>query len=123
MKKIISKIIILISLISMFGCSAFKHHNQIITVSCVPNNATIIVNGQQYGSKSQISVKRDEIVVIQAYKEGYMSHQEIIDHHFSGVGFLDAVGTFWFILPVFGLLTPGAWTLDVTNIGIILDRE
>ena len=123
MKKVISKMIILVSLILMIGCSTFQPHNQIITVSCVPNNATIIVNSQQYGSNSQVIVKRDENVVIQAYKDGYISYQHIVGYHFSGTGFLDAIGAFWFLIPVIGLLTPGAWTLDATNVEIVLSEE
>lgn len=109
-----------VSISMLTGCSAFRSHSQMVNITCMPNDAILTINGQRYTSPAQIEAKRNRNVSIQCYKEGYMPSQRTIGHHFNATGALDAAGTFLFIVPCIGLFTPGAFTLDETDIAITL---
>ena len=105
------------------GCSAFRAHNQTLNVNCMPQDAILMVNGQRHSSPTQVNVKRNRDVSIQCHKEGYYPYQRTIGHHFNATGALDAVGTFLFLVPGVGLFTPGAWSLDETDVSISLYKS
>lgn len=102
------------------GCSAFRPQTQLVNISCTPQDAVLTVNGQRYVSSVQIDAKRNRDLSIQCYKDGYVPYQRTIGHHFNETGALDAVGTVLFLVPGVGLFTPGAWSLDETDITIAL---
>ncbi|NCP97254.1 MAG: hypothetical protein GW824_11555 [Deltaproteobacteria bacterium] len=110
-------------LVATTGCSAFRAHNQTMNINCTPEDAILMVNGQRYSSPVQVSVKRNRDVSLQAHKEGYVPYQRTIGHHFNGTGALDAVGTLLILVPCVGLFTPGAWSLDETDVGINLYQK
>jgi hypothetical protein len=105
------------------GCSAFRGHTQTMNINCDPSDAILTVNGQRSTPPSQVRVKRNRDVSIQCYKEGYAPYQRTIGNHFNATGVLDAIGTWLFLLPGIGLFTPGAWSLDETDIMISLYRR
>jgi hypothetical protein len=102
------------------GCSAFRSPMQTMNINCNPSDCILMVNGQRYTPPAQISVKRNRDVSIQCYKDGYAPYQRTIGNHFNDTGVLDAIGTWIFILPGIGLFTPGAWSLDETDVTIAL---
>ena len=102
------------------GCSAFRAHNQTVNINCTPEDAILMVNGQRHRSPVQVSVKRNRDVSLQAHKEGYVPYQRTIGHHLNATGAVDAVGTLLILVPCVGLFTPGAWSLDETDVGITL---
>jgi hypothetical protein len=123
MKKLFFKctnLTIICSILMVTGCSSFRSHNQTVNISCMPNDAVLTVNGERYKSPAQIKVKRNRNISIQCYKEGYMPAQRTVGHHFNGTGALDAAGTFFFIVPCIGLFTPGAFSLDETDVMVTL---
>jgi len=65
--------------------------------------------------------KRQKIQ-IEAYKTGYDRYLKSIDYHLSSSAKWDAVGTVCWFFPVFGLLSPGAWDLDETEINVVLNK-
>jgi hypothetical protein len=105
------------------GCSAFRGHMQTININCNPTDSVLMVNGQRYTPPAQINVKRNRDVSIQCYKEGFSPYQRTIGHHFNETGILDAIGTWVFLLPAIGLFTPGAWSLDETDITVTLFQK
>jgi len=105
------------------GCSAFNSHMQTMNINCSPTDAILMVNGQRYTPPAQVSVKRNRDVSIQCYKDGFAPYQRTIGNHFNTTGILDAVGTWLFIVPAIGLCTPGAWSLDETDITISLYQK
>lgn len=107
-------------MVALTGCSAFRPQTQMVNISCTPQDAVLTVNGQRYVSPVQINAKRNRDLSIQCYKDGYVPYQRTVGHHFNETGALDAVGTFFFIVPGIGLFTPGAWSLDETDIVINL---
>ena len=110
-------------LVATTGCSAFRAHNQTMNINCSPEDAILMVNGQRHSSPTQVRVKRNRDVSLQAHKEGYAPCQRTIGHHLNETGTLDAVGTLVFLLPAIGFLTPGAWSLDETDVDITLYKK
>lgn len=124
MKKTIRTVISIgmcaVLVVASTGCSAFNSKMQTMNISCKPIDATLIVNGQKYDSPAKISVKRNDDVSIQCYKEGFAPYQRTIGYHLNGTGVLDIVGTALFLIPAIGLFTAGAWSLDETEVPIML---
>lgn len=79
-----------------------------------------MVNGQRYTPPVQVNLKRNRDVSIQCFKDGCAPYQRTIGNHFNETGALDAVGTCLFLVPAIGLFTPGAWSLDETDITVAL---
>lgn len=111
---------LVLALLILSGCSAFRPHSQMVNVVCEPSDAVLTVNGQRYSSPAQVSAKRNRDVSIQCHKAGYHPAQRTVGHHFNGTGALDAAGTLVFLLPGIGLFTPGAWSLDEEDVHIQL---
>jgi hypothetical protein len=109
-------------LLQTVGCSAFQPKMQSVTIATVPTGAAITVNGQNMG-KSPITVQlernKDHAIVAQL---GSKSAVRNLNSGFSKTGVLDLIGTFFFLVPGIGLLTPGAWELDESNVVIQLPQ-
>jgi hypothetical protein len=105
------------------GCSAFRASTQMMNVTCSEQDAILTINGQRYTPPAQVNVKRNRDVAIQAYKDGFVPYQHTVGHHLNGTAALDAAGTFFFIVPGIGLFCPGAWSLDETDVFIMLSEK
>lgn len=121
MKKTLS--VALMSAMVLSGCSAFRSHTQDVNVACNTEGAILMINGDRYGNQAQVAVSRDNDMVIQCMKKGYYTQQRTINSNLNGTGMLDAVGTFILLLPGFGLFTPGAWSLEQTDVSIELFKK
>jgi hypothetical protein len=121
--KILACVVLTLALAMNTGCSAFVSHNQTINVICEPADAVLTINGQRYDSPAQVRVKRNRDVSLQCYKAGYVPYQRTIGHHFNATGALDVAGGILFLVPAVGIATPGAWSLDETDIHISLHRK
>ena len=119
MKTIICSVMV----ICMFGCSAFRPNNQTIKISCNVEDTTLKVNGDKYECPNEVSVRRDSKVTVEGFKNGYDKYYKQIDYHFSSSAKWDLVGTAFLIFPVFGLMYPGAWDLDTTEIKVVLTKN
>jgi len=122
MKRLIS-IIILISFLGLTACSAFRPANQTMNLICSEQDAICTVNGQRHNTPASINVKRNRNVSIQCYKDGYVPASRTVNHHLSTTGVLDIVGTLLILVPGIGLLTPGAWDLDETDVTMQLYQK
>ena len=120
MKKIFS---ICVLLIFMTGCSVFRPWKQEININSVPDNVSITMNGIEYETPVQVDVRRNHDLAIQAYKKGYIPYQRIIRSQLNTTGVLDIIGALFIAVPGVGLLAPGAYSLDETNINIFLYEE
>ena len=69
------------------------------------------------------SVKRNENAQIMAKKSGYITVQRSIGKSLNTTGILDIVGGVLILIPLFGLLAPGAYSLDETNLTIPMLKE
>ena len=102
------------------GCSAFRSHTQTIKIKCDPTDATLTVNGQNYSPPAKVRVTRNEDVFIRCSKEGFESYEREIGRHLNTTGKIDAVAAWVLLFPAIGLWTPGAYSLDETDVSISL---
>lgn len=119
MKMIITMMLVVTILT---GCSAFRPHKESLSIMTNQPDAVIYVNGERIGTGNvQTKVKRSKNVQIMASKPGYHTGYRTIDSNLNITGILDIIGTLFYIVPVIGLFTPGAKSLDETNIALHLD--
>jgi hypothetical protein len=105
------------------GCSVFKSHMQTVNINCTPPDSVLMVNGEKYASPAQISVKRNKDVSIECFKDGYAPYRSKIFHHLNETGNLDIIGGCLFLVPLVGVFSPGAWSLDQTDVEISLFQK
>lgn len=104
------------------GCSAFQPKFQTVNISSIPEGADVKVDGQSFG-KAPISVQLErnkEHSIVGMY--GTRSTVRQLSPKFSSTGILDVIGTVFFLFPGLGLLTPGAWELDSTQVVLQLPQ-
>ena len=94
------------------GCSLFVPHSQSITINGTPGDAVITVNGNTVYAPASIRVPRDKNVGILVSKEGYSPFLMSSGYSLSAWGVLDIIGGVIWLVPFFGLLAPGAYSLD-----------
>jgi len=104
------------------GCSMFQPDKQTLKISCNIPDTILKVDGDQHKCPTEVNVRRDKKIQIEAYKTGYDRYLKSIDYHLSSSAKWDAVGTICWFFPVFGLLSPGAWNLDETEINVVLNK-
>jgi len=112
-----------ISIIFLTGCSLFLPSHQEISVKCSPDDSILMIDGERYKAPVQLEVRRDEVHLIEARKDGYTPYRHTIDSHYNTLGILDGIGTVTLLLPVIGFLSPGARSLDETDITIQLYEQ
>jgi hypothetical protein len=96
----------------------------VLTVTTDQPDTQIFINGTMAGQgTAQMPVKRNQTVSVMAKKDGYITVQRSIGKSLNTTGVLDIVGGVLILLPLFGLLAPGAYSLDETNINIMMIKE
>lgn len=121
MEKVLGFMILVLFIASSLGCSAFQQNTQVLTIKTSAESASIYINGNAVGtSPVSLYAKRDRSYSITARKNGYEPATLTIGHHFNETGALDVIGTFLFLVPVLGIASPGAWSLDETDVTINL---
>ncbi|MBU0994460.1 MAG: hypothetical protein KJ737_18360 [Proteobacteria bacterium] len=104
----------------VWGCSAFRPPKQVISIRCNEPQAVAYVNGEPFAVPNEIVVDRNKNVSISCNKRGFHPYNKVVGYHFNLTGALDLAGTFIIVVPVVGLLTPGIWSLNETEIEIEL---
>jgi len=121
MKNIRSNAFALLSAVLLLaGCSSFQQPTQLLTVTCTPSRAVVVVNGQYYRPPVYLTLPRDRTVTIQCHKEGYVPYVKVVGTHLNTCGKLDSIGAGILLIPGIGLFSPGAWSLDETDVNITL---
>ncbi len=119
MKKIVSLFLVFPLIFATSGCSAFRSSTQTISVTTDQPDTEIYINGSMAGRGStSMPVKRNQNASIMAKKEGFITVQRSIGKTLNTTGILDIIGGVLILLPLFGLLAPGAYSLDEENISI-----
>jgi hypothetical protein len=107
------KIISLILIATLTGCSTLASKTQQFSVTATPEDASIIINGQLMGKGHAVAeVKRDSSVSVMVSKKGCQSMHRAVGHSINGLGILDGVGPLFLLVPAFGLASAGAYSLD-----------
>ncbi len=105
------------------GCSLFAPKSETVSVNSEPQGAQVYVNNTLKGTTPcsvSVPCKGADIVV---KKDGYNTQVYTIGHSLGTCGILDIVGTVMFLVPVFGLLSDGAYTLDQHTIHAPLTKK
>ncbi len=106
------------------GCSFLAPRTQRFEVRTSEPDARVYLNGALMGTGSRsYLVDRGQKVDVTVQKEGFYSVTRTIDRTFSVLGRLDTVGGYVLLLPLLGLLAPGAYQLEETVIDVRLRKE
>jgi len=106
------------------GCSFFGSSSQTLSVTSDPEGADVEVNGSYIGQtplQYQIPTKRSSMIVVR--KEGYRTVNRTTSTKLSTLGILDIVGTFFFLVPILGLIAPGAYEQEGANLSVNLPKK
>jgi PEGA domain len=104
------------------GCSFFGGSSQNFAVSSDPMGATVRINGQEVGvTPLQHQVSRRGDLLVEVGKAGYKSQFRQTSRKLSSLGIVDVIGGAVLLLPLIGLIAPGAWEQDPAAIGFSLE--
>lgn len=109
-------------LLTTNGCSLFAPWTQTVSVNSGPSGAEVIVDNKFKGytpCNIDVTCKGATITV---RKDGYVSQNHTIGRSLGTCGIMDLVGTFFFIVPVVGLIAPGAYTLDERTVNFNMPK-
>jgi hypothetical protein len=95
---------------------------QTIHITSSPEGAKVRAGGQVVGETPiQFEAHRGDNLLIEVQKEGYQTQYRTTSRTLSSIGILDVIGGCLFLVPLFGLLSSGAWKHDPDKYGIILE--
>jgi len=113
---------ILICAMYLSGCSLFGGSSQSFSITSNPMGATVRINGQQVGvTPLQHQVSRRGDLLVEVEKSGYKSQFRQTSRKLSSLGIVDVIGGAVLLLPLIGLIAPGAWEQDPAAIGFSLE--
>ena len=102
------------------ACSFFGPRRQMISISSDPSGANVTVNGAAVGSTpTKFEVSRGEDLLIELRKSGYQTQFLTPSRKLSNLGFADTLVGYVLLVPLLGLLAPGAWEYEAHQ-GVIL---
>jgi len=101
------------------GCSLAQPHYQAVKVNVLPDGASLKVGNTSYTPPIEIHAPRNQILRMEASKQGYETAYKTVGYHLNGYGIMDIVGVIFF-WPIIGVFTPGSRSLDETDVLIAL---
>ena len=111
---------LLLAAVPLTACSAFVSSYQTVTIRSLPEQAEISVDGQKVGTGMvQVELERDHAHLVEVELGGKKTAR-VIDHGWSTVGTLDALGSIVLLFPGIGLLFSGARSLEPSDLVIDL---
>jgi hypothetical protein len=107
------------------GCSLLMPSYQILTVQVTePPHTGVWVNNKYEGEAPvQVSLLRNHSADVVAKKEGFQTSEKLVGCHINVWGGLDIAGTWLFLLPLVGVISPGSHSLDDTTLVMHLAPE
>jgi len=106
------------------GCSLFAPRTDELTIDSDPQNAEVIIPGMEHKrTPCVVSVPSDKGIMVIVRKKGYVTREYNVKSTLGKCGTLDVCGTVLWGVPVVGLLTPGAYTLENHTIFVPLEEE
>ncbi len=116
--------LLIASHLTFTGCSIFGGSTQPLSINSDPPGANVLINGTVVGTtplQQQVSRRGDLTVEVQ--KSGYQSQRRSTSRKLSSLGFVDVIGGAFLLLPLLGLIAPGAWEQDPSTFGLTLEPE
>lgn len=116
--------ILTVCYLNLTACSIFGGSSQSLTVNSDPPGANVLINGTLAGTTPlQHQVPRRGDLTVEVQKAGFKPQSRMTGRKLSSVGIVDVIGGALFLLPLLGLIAPGAWEQDPGIIGITLEPE
>jgi hypothetical protein len=116
--------ILILCHLNLTACSIFGGSSQPLTVNSEPPGANVLINGTLAGTTPlQHQVPRRGDLTVEVQKAGYKTQSRMTGRKLSSVGIVDVIGGAFFLLPLLGLIAPGAWEQDPATIGITLEPD
>ena len=116
--------VLVLCYLNLTACSIFGGSSQSLTVNSDPPGANVLINGTLAGTTPlQHQVSRRGDLTVEVQKTGYTPQTRVTGRKLSSVGIVDVIGGALFLLPLLGLIAPGAWEQDPGIIGITLEPE
>lgn len=123
-QRTVSIAVVMIGYLNMTACSIFGGSSQPLSVNSDPPGANVLINGTLAGTTPlQHQVPRRGDVTVEVQKAGYKPQSRTTGRKLSSVGIVDVIGGALFLLPLLGLIAPGAWEQDPGMIGITLEPD
>lgn len=93
-------------------------------VNSEPPGAQVLINGTVAGTPPlQSQVPRRGDLTVEVHKTGYQTQSRVTGRKLSSTGIVDVIGGAVFLLPLLGLIAPGAWEQDPSTIDITLEPD
>jgi len=109
---------------NLTGCSIFGGSSQPLMVNSDPPGAHVLLNGTSAGTTPlQHQVSRRGDLTVEMQKPGYKTPFRSTSRKLSSLGILDVIGAVFFLLPLLGLIAPGACEQDPFTIGLPLEPD
>lgn len=116
--------LLIIGHLNLTACSIFGGSTQPLMVSSYPAGANILINGVQAGTTPlQYQASRRVDLMVEVQKPGYTSQFRSTSRKLSTLGIVDMIGGVMFLLPLLGLIAPGAWEQDPSTLAVTLEPD
>ncbi len=116
--------ILIASHLALTGCSIFSGSTQPLMVNSDPPGAQVLINGTAAGTTPlQYQVPRRGDLTVEVQKTGYKTQSRLTGRKLSSIGIVDVIGGAFFLLPLLGLIAPGAWEQDPSTFGLTLEPD
>ena len=121
MKKSIFNFVLSVMLAAAIsGCSIFVPHFQTVTVTGEPEDAKVTINGNSVCIPGSLVLRRDKPIFLSVVKAGYQPYTSSCGYSLSGWGVTDLIFGVILLVPLFGLMSPGAYKLDMDHFDFTL---
>jgi hypothetical protein len=108
--------VLILCVVFVSGCSLFQPPTQEINVYCTQQDGVVFVNGNPHDCPViQTKARRDKTLTISAQKPGFEGYEKTVKPHMNKFYYIDTLGALIWLVPVFGIMSPGAWDLDQTD--------
>ncbi len=117
MKSFLKSFVAVIAAVSVAGCSMFlAPQSETFTVNSNQSGAKVTVNGQTASAPATFNLPGNKRVDVTVSKKGYETYNTSVGYSISSYGLLDIVGGVFFLVPLIGLISPGAWQLETSTV-------
>jgi len=122
--KTIKVFVSVVLVISIAGCSTFVPHTQKVSIVASEPDAKIYINGDLIGTgRAETKVPRNRDASVMVKCDGYYTATRMLSTTMSGIGVVDIIFGWIWLVPWLGLLSPGSKEIDTPNITVVLDKE
>jgi hypothetical protein len=126
LRSTVSLVIVSLAVSLGSGCALVRGTTQRVSFYTTEPAATVNLNGKPAGSTHErgtplvLTLPRNNNYVVTASKDGYKSDSVLINSQISGIGIVDAIGAYLFLIPGISILTGSAMTLTPSEVHVTM---